>query len=404
MGEVRKDSEGNVLQKGEVYRENRQLYSYSYTDENGKRKYLYSRDLNSLREKERNINSVPNDNPPVVQMKKTTGIKFEELFFRYVKSSFVKKTTMDGFLYAYEKYVKEPFGSRDISDIRYSDIKYLLGSLLENMKPSSMHSVNGLLCNSFEYGVRDELISKNPAKGVLSEIKKISKFHNIPRFALTKKECDLFLSAVKESYYYRFYPFFVFLLGTGCRFSEAIGLRWDDIDLEKRLISINHQCIYHNHAYDSNHKRRKAYFEIANPKSYFGIRDIPLLDDAYKALSIQKEYDRKYGVNRSVVDEMSGFVFSNNRNRIFSSTTADIIIKKILATVNKEDTLVRPFGCHNLRHTFCTRLCEKGINVKVIQTIMGHASVNITLNVYAEVTKDQREDILTEINSLVKFT
>ena len=50
-----------------------------------------------------------------------------------------------------------------------------------------------------------------------------------------------------------------------------------------------------------------------------------------------------------------------------------------------------------MRHTFCTRLCERDVNVKVIQTIMGHASIKITLDIYAEVSKEKQ---LEEINKL----
>ena len=48
----------------------------------------------------------------------------------------------------------------------------------------------------------------------------------------------------KNPFFYHWYPFFVFLLGTGCRIGEAIGIRWDDIDLENRIIDINHSLTY----------------------------------------------------------------------------------------------------------------------------------------------------------------
>lgn len=51
-------------------------------------------------------------------------------------------------------------------------------------------------------------------------------------------------------------------------------------------------------------------------------------------------------------------------------------------------TLLPPFSCHNLRHTFATRMCEAGVNAKVVQELLGHADVGITLNIYTDATKD----------------
>lgn len=53
--------------------------------------------------------------------------------------------------------------------------------------------------------------------------------------------------------------------------------------------------------------------------------------------------------------------------------------------------LLPKFSCHTLRHTFTTRLCESGINVKVIQSVLGHADISTTLDIYADVTKDLKK-------------
>lgn len=51
-------------------------------------------------------------------------------------------------------------------------------------------------------------------------------------------------------------------------------------------------------------------------------------------------------------------------------------------------TLLPKFSCHTLRHTFTTRLCESGINIKVIQSVLGYADISTTLDIYADVTRD----------------
>jgi len=54
--------------------------------------------------------------------------------------------------------------------------------------------------------------------------------------------------------------------------------------------------------------------------------------------------------------------------------------------------LLPHFSCHTLRHTFTTRMCEEGVNIKVLQDALGHADVSTTLGIYADVTKDLRKD------------
>ena len=81
----------------------------------------------------------------------------------------------------------------------------------------------------------------------------------------------------KNPFFYHWYPFFVFLLGTGCRIGEVIGIRWDDIDLENRIIDINHSLTYYQRADDSY----KCEFRVSLPKTEAGNRRIPMMQQVY---------------------------------------------------------------------------------------------------------------------------
>lgn len=61
---------------------------------------------------------------------------------------------------------------------------------------------------------------------------------------------------------------------------------------------------------------------------------------------------------------------------------------------DREAVMLPDFSCHHLRHTFCTRLCETDTNIKVIQSIMGHADIQTTMDIYAEVTQEKKEEVL----------
>ena len=67
-----------------------------------------------------------------------------------------------------------------------------------------------------------------------------------------------------------------------------------------------------------------------------------------------------------------------------------------------DPVLLPPFSCHSLRHTFTTRLCESGINVKVIQDVLGHADISTTMDIYCDVTKDLKQREFTSLGDYFK--
>ena len=98
------------------------------------------------------------------------------------------------------------------------------------------------------------------------------------------------------------------------------------------------------------------------------------------------------------IDGYTDFIFTKQNGSVYTSNRLDQALKDIVRAHNKQEeaiaeredrepVLLPHISNHMLRHTFCTRLCERDVNVKVIQTVMGHASINITLDIYAEVSK-----------------
>jgi integrase len=253
---------------------------------------------------------------------------------------------------------------------------------------------------TFEIAVKDDIIRKNPTDGVMKEISKISGKNRGIRRALTKKQQKVFMEYMTgHPIYYHWWPLFVVLLGTGMRIGECIGLRWDDLDFESGFISINHAITY----YKSGHVGRQV-MTISNPKTEAGIRTVPMLDVVREAFEMEREqqFDMLGGLNEQVIDGMSGFVFQNRDGHVPNPQTVNDTIKRIVASYNAEETLnaakekrdpviLPSFSCHVLRHTFATRLCEAESNLKVIQDVMGHKSVETTMDIYAEATNEKKQ-------------
>ena len=99
---------------------------------------------------------------------------------------------------------------------------------------------------------------------------------------------------------------FTVLLGTGCRIGEALGLRWQDLDYDRRTISINHSLSYYQKP-ESN----KSVLRISKPKTEAGIRTIPMLDVVKDSFEMLYEEQLENGFNETEIDGMSGFIFCN---------------------------------------------------------------------------------------------
>ena len=354
----RKDSAGKVLKDGESERKNG--YQYRYMSE-GKRKYIYAKTLHELRQKEKNIGV------------EKTDYTVDDMFEKYIgiKRKTIAKNTCASYERNYKNHIAPVFKDRLIKDVKKSEVvDFLLGL---DLKGGTIHKIHCVLYGIFEFALDDELITKNPCHNATKGIK--VPLHS--RKALTLEEQRLFLKGVKETCP-SFYPIFSFMLETGVRVGEVCALRWEDVDFEKKVVDIRHSLKYYI--------RNKVYMEIGAPKTAKSIRQIPLTQIALDNLSEEKQRQKYNNIMcNTEIDNYTDFVFLGKEGTIRNFIGLNKQIKKV---VKKYDGLPEDLSCHILRHTFCTRLCESNVNIKVIQQLMGHSSIKTTMDVYTEVTKN----------------
>ena len=399
MAKVRKDLRGRSLRKGEVQRSSDKRYMYTYTDPMGRRKFIYANDLAELREKEAKLMKDQLDGLDLYVAGKAS---VNDTFDRYMSTKYnLRESTKSSYLYTYDHYVRDTFGKKRIADIKYSDVLQFYYYLLNEVKISlgTLDTVHCLLHPTFQLAVRDEIIRNNPTDGVMKEISRESGKNRGIRHALTVEQQRAFMEYIaNHPIYYHWWAMFTVLLGTGCRIGEALGLRWQDLDYDKRTISINHSLSYYQKP-ESN----KSVLRISKPKTEAGIRTIPMLDIVKDAFEMLYEEQLENGFNESEIDGMSGFIFCNRFGMVPNPQTVNHTIKRIANSYNadevvrakkeRRDPIILPnFSCHHLRHTFCTRLCENETNLKVIQSIMGHRNIETTMDIYAEATEEKKQE------------
>lgn len=399
MAKTRKDLRGRSLRKGEVQRASDKRYMYTYTDPLGRRKFIYANDLTQLREKEEKLLKDQLDGLDIYVAGKAT---LNETFDRYISTKYnLRESTRSSYLYTYDHYVRDTFGLKRIAEIKYSDVLQFYYHLLnqQGISLGTLDSVHCLLHPTFQLALRDEIIRKNPTDGVMKEISRESGKNRGVRHALTIEQQRCFMEYIaNHPIYYHWWPMFTILLGTGCRIGEALGLRWQDLDFENRIISINHSLVY----YPANGSN-KCVLRVSLPKTDAGIRTIPMLDIVKDAFEMLYEEQKENGFNETEIDGMTGFIFCNRFGSVPNPQTVNHTIKRIANNYNADevvrakkehrDPIILPnFSCHHLRHTFCTRLCENETNLKVIQSIMGHKNIETTLDIYAEATEKKKQE------------
>ena len=418
----RRDTKNRLLGKGE-YQKSDGRYMYRYVDSKGNKRFVYSWTLTQtdrppkgkhsekcLRELEKEIAKDLQDEIDSFKAKKMTLNAFYEDYIEQKQE--LKTSTRTNYKYMYKKYVWDSIGRRKLPEIKYSDIKKFYNHLIREVgfKPNSMETIHTILHPIFATAVRDGYIRVNPTDGVMAEIKKSNDWEKPKRHALSVSEQEAFVEFTKShSVYSHWLPLFTVLLGTGCRVGEIVGLTWDDCDFKNGIININHSLIYRPDEYTG-----KSGFYISTPKTKAGEREIPMFEAVRKALLNERMRQMREGFNQTVIDGYSGFIFSNrfngvlsphNINRAIERITRDYNVEEseLAARQNREPLLLPHFSVHNLRHTFCTRMCENESNIKVIQEIMGHSDISTTMDVYNEATRDKKKESFAGLGGQMKI-
>ena len=398
---VRFDNHHVRLHKGESQRKDGK-YMYRWTDKFGKRQTVYAATLDDLRQLEEQILVDQHDGIKATAKTLTVNDVYE-LWLQLKRG--IKDSTLKNYTYMYEMFVMPTFGKKRITQVKKSDVRRFYNQLVDDkvLSISTVDCIHNVLHQVFQIAVEDDMIRNNPVDNTLRELKQAHGFESEKRKALTVEQERIFLDYLRKTpRYQHWYPVFYVMANTGLRVGEITGLRWCDVDLESGMISVNHTLVYYNHR-----DEKGCYFSINTPKTKAGQREIPMTEGVKAAFLQEKRYQEDNGIKcASHIDGYSDFIFVNRFGEVQHQGTLNKALQRIMRDCNGDilenaqegtDPVLLPhFSCHVSRHTFATRLCESGLNVKVIQSCLGHADVTTTLDIYVTVTNDlKKQEIKT---------
>lgn len=271
------------------------------------------------------------------------------------------------------------FGTREISSITKEEVSAFIQELLfsggrnhKGLAPKTVSGIFSVLKSIFGY-------AKQSGKSGVAELGQIPiRLPQKPMRVLSTSEQQILnnylcgeLSLTNLG--------ILLCLYTGMRVGEICALKWEDISFEEQSLYV-HKTMQRIQTMDKGEK--KTVVTVSNPKSSCSIRNIPLPDGVFQLLSAARCSGNTYfltGHPRSFVEPRT------MQNRF----------KAVIQKCNIKDV-----HFHVLRHTFATRCVELGFDIKSLSEILGHASVNITLNRYVHPSMELKQQNMNRLSNL----
>lgn len=388
-----KDLKGKELGVGITQRKDG-LYQGRYKDRFGKYKTIYNAKLTVLR-KDLACAISDNVNYSSVQDDITLDAWFNRWVEVYKKKS-VRPNTLREYTNTYNKSISPYLGQRNINSLIKSDIQLLIDRASEdNYKYERQNKIKVILTDMFARAIEDDLMIKNPAKGV-----KLRADKEVKAFALSLEQQEEFFNTCKGTFYDNLYNVAV---NTGLRPGELFALTLDDVNLEKGYIDVNKTLVYQKYL-DDDCKT----FHIEPPKTKQSYRKVPINSECRKYL--EKQLELKQIVKSKRPKQQNDYLFVTKFNTPLNSVIYSDSIKAIIEQINLTrsfDNEFPKFSGHTFRHTFATRCFEAGVQPKVVQSYLGHASLKMTMDLYTHITEEKANSDIERIvgkNNIIDIT
>lgn len=394
----RRDSKHRVLRRGESIRKDGK-YQFKY-HVGGKPHFVYSWRLEptdilpvgrkpclSLRELEKQIGyDLDNRLDPMGK-----NITVNELVDRYLATrTGVKNNTLMNYKFVKNILKAESFGSKKITQIRVSDAKLFLIKLQQedNRGYSSIKTVRGVLRPAFQMAMDDDIIVKNPFG---FEMAGIIVNDSVTREAITKDEMRKFLKFVHDdNVYCKYYETVYILFHTGMRISEFCGLTISDIDLENKIVNIDHQL----------QRASDMRYILETTKTNAGTRKLPITDEVAECFRAIIE-DRKKPKKEKMIAGHTGFLFLDDKGNPEVAMHWQHRFNHMVHRYNDIYRVQMPnITPHVCRHTYCSNMAKAGMNPKTLQYLMGHSDIGVTLNTYTHLGLEDAEDELQKMEEV----
>lgn len=287
------------------------------------------------------------------------------------KKDYIKESTYANYSNNIFNHIIPKLGNYYLKELNH---KIIQDFLLELSKSGRKDNNGGLA----EKTIKDiTIIIKGSIKKGINEdkIKHIELTFNYPKdnkenklYVLTKREQNKITKYVLENINSRNVGLLISLY-SGIRIGELCGLKWEDVDFKKNCLTINKTI---QRVYIKDKKKNISKVIITTPKTKNANREIPINKDFLEIL-------------KKVKSNKNDYILTGNEKYIEPRTYRKHFNKVL------DELRIKHFNFHSLRHTFATNCISLGVDYKTVSELLGHANVNITLNLYVHPRYSQKK-------------
>ena len=305
--------------------------------------------------------------------------QFIDRYFNDVAVHTLRPKTLQAYEYLIRKHIKPEIGYMKLSKLRPDHLQSLYGKKLnEGLSKRTVQFIHAVINKSLKYALRWNLIVRNPCD--LVDAPRPTKK---PPIILSQKEIEIFLNSLTN---HRWYALYYLAIATAMRECELLGLKWEDVDLENKTLQVKRQLQY----------IVGEGLIFTEPKSDSSLRLLSIPEKAIKVLYMHSEKQQAIKDLAGNRWEEYGLVFTTNigtpinpRNllRHFHSSLADINLPRM--------------KFHALRHTTPSLLLSKNKHPKLVQMLLGHSEIGLTLNTYSHATPQMQGEIADAIDEIL---
>ncbi|WP_217587023.1 site-specific integrase [Lentibacillus saliphilus] len=268
------------------------------------------------------------------------------------------------------KYQMKPLlGQYKLKDLdKTTYVRVYINELLKKYKPNTVTLFHRLFKIAINAAVEDEIIPRNRFNKIT-----IDQDEELKNF-LTPEELNVFLNAAKQYDNITNYTFVLILAYTGLRKGEALGLKWENIDLNEKTVTVD--CT------------RDRYGD-RNPKTKNSYRTIPIDDILVDQLKVYQKWcvETKFSYGMKLNKKKDYVLISHQGGSPIGSTTAHYLFERLYTQMKKHEIEIKRITPHGLRHTHATMLINAGVPPKTIAERLGN-TVEMIYNVYSHSFKE----------------
>lgn len=295
-----------------------------------------------------------------------------------VKKRKIRTSTYMRYRVALEKHILPTLGHLSLTKVTLRMIQQFYNRKLdEGQSPSSVLTMHKVLKQALDYAVKERFIAINPCAGVSLPTEERRKVQ-----PLTIEQAQHLLQVVQGT---MMEPFIALAVVMGMRHGELLALRWQDIDLAQGTLAIHHSLTR-----DEDYR-----FVVGDPKTASSERIIVLPQPVCDMLRTHRVRQQEARLKAGSSWQQHDLVFCTQKGVYLWPGNVRRRFYRLLKRAGLPQIHI-----HDLRHSAATLLRNMGVDLKVIQEILGHSTLDMTANVYSHVLPSMQQEAVEKMKPL----